>query len=128
MRTTALFASSLFLLASIAHAQQPALQGKWTGQATNSTGAQVQVDLVVAKAGATLRLSQSGGYVTRDECLDRDIPVSVTSQSDSEMVVAIQGAKVLRGCLDETATFKLTDPKTLQGTLKDGRTVKLVRK
>ncbi len=129
MRTSLnVVASSLFLIASIVHAQQPAFQGKWTGTAATSTGSPVQVDLVIANAGGTLRLSQSAGYVTRDQCLDRDLPVAVNSQTETELVVEIKGSTVLRGCIDETATLKLIDGKTLQSTLKDGRTMKLVRK
>ena len=128
MRNSIKVASSLLLFVSLAHADQPAYQGKWTGSATNSTGAQVQVALEIKQTAGKLRLSQSSGYVTRDECLDRDIPVAITSQTDSEMIIAIQGEKALRGCIDETATLKLVDPKTLQATLKDGRSMKLTHK
>ncbi|WP_077035709.1 hypothetical protein [Pelomonas sp. KK5] len=111
----------------MAHAQS-GFQGKWVGTAAKATGEPVQIQLVIAKAGGTLRLEQAQGYVTRDQCLDRDIPVTVNSQTESELNVSIKGNTVLKGCIDETATLKLVDGKTLQGTLQDGRTMKLVKK
>ena len=128
MRNSCRVASILLLLASASHAQQTSYQGKWTGLATAGNGSQIRVDLTITNAGGTLRTSPSMNYVTIDQCHDRDIPVTVESQTESEMTIAIMGAKILKGCIDETATLKLIDAKTLQGTLKDGRTVKLTRK
>lgn len=128
MRTSHRVASILFLIAAAAHAQTASYQGKWTGHATASNGSEIRIDLTIKEAGGTLRTSLSKNYVTVDPCFDRDIPVVVQSQTESELTVAIQGGKVLRGCIDETATLKLIDAKTLQGTLKDGRSVKLMRK
>lgn len=128
MRTSHGVASALFLFASIACAQQTSYQGKWTGLATASNGSQIRVDLTIANAGGILRTSPHANYVTIDQCHNRDIPVVVESQTESEMTIAIKGGTVLKGCIDETATLKLIDPKTLQSTLKDGRTMKLTRK
>jgi hypothetical protein len=128
MRTSHRVASILLLIASAAAAQTASYQGKWSGHATASNGSEIRIDLTITESGGTLRTTPSKNYVTIDQCHDRDIPVVVQSQTASELTVAIQGGKVLRGCLDETATLTLIDPKTLQGTLKDGRSVKLTRK
>lgn len=132
MRTSSkVLASSLVLFASLAvhAADTSSLKGKWAGTVNNAKGERVQVQLTVADAGkATLRLAQSEGYVTRDECLDRDIPVVVTAQTATELTVDIKGESVLKGCINESATLKVIDAKTLQSTLKDGRTMTLSRK
>jgi hypothetical protein len=128
MRTSFTLASCLFLVASLAHAEQPAFQGKWTGSATNSTGNQVQVALTVTKTGGVLRMAQNAGYVTRDECLDRDVPYTVSSQTDSELNLTAKTDKVLKGCFDEAIKLTLVDPKTVQASLKDGRSMKLTHK
>lgn len=128
MRTSAKFASLLVLCTSFAFAQQSTFDGKWSGPATSPSAGDIQVDLTIAKSGGTLRYEQKVNYTAIDQCANRDIPVSVVSQTATEMVIAIQGAKVLKGCFDETATLKIVDGKTLQSTLKDGRTMKLSRK
>lgn len=128
MRASYSIPAALFLFASIACAQQTSYQGKWTGLATGSNGSKIQVDLTIANAGGTLRTSPYSNYVTIDQCHNRDIPVVVQSQTESELIIAIKGGTVLKGCIDETATLKLIDPKTLQSTLQDGRTMKLTRK
>lgn len=128
MRTSYRVAGVLFLFASLAHAQPASYQGKWTGTVTASNGSQIRVNVTIAKDGGTLRTSPGSNTVTIDQCHDRDIPIIVQSQTASELTVAIKGASVLKGCIDETATLKLIDPKTLQSTLQDGRVVKLTRK
>lgn len=128
MRTSAKFASLLVLFTSFALAQQSTFDGKWSGPATSPSAGDIQVDLKIAKSSGTMRYEQKVNYTTADQCANRDIPVSVVSQTATEMVIAIQGAKVLKGCFDETATLKLVDGNTLQSTLKDGRTMKLNRK
>ena len=132
MRTSSkVLASTLVLFASLAvhAADAPSLKGKWTGTINNAKGEPVQVQMTVTDAThGILRLAQSGGYVTRDECLDRDIPVVVTAQSASELTVDIKGDSVLKGCINESATLKIIDAKTVQSTLKDGRTMTLNRK
>jgi len=127
MRTSYRVAALLCLFASAAHAQSP-YQGKWTGTATASNGSQVRVDVTIDKAGGKLRTSPQQNYTSIDQCHNRDIPLTVESQTDTELVVSIKGEKVLKGCINETATLKLIDPKTLQSTLQDGRTMKLTRK
>ncbi|MFT7776502.1 hypothetical protein [Roseateles sp.] len=128
MQTRLKLASLLLLAATFAHAQQPSFQGTWTGQAVSGTGSQVRVVLTIAGNGGKLRLSPSVNYVTTDQCHDRDIPVVVEAQTESELTFAIQGEKVLHGCINESATLKVVDAKTLKGTLKDGRSMTLVRK
>lgn len=51
-----------------------------------------------------------------DQCHDRDITVVVEAQTESELTFAIQGEKVFHGCINETATPKVVDAKTLKGT------------
>ncbi len=128
MRTSIKLSSCLILVASIAQAQTPAFQGKWTGSATTGTGSEIQVQLTIAKSGGKLRLSQNSGYVTRDECLDRDVPYVVSSQTDSELNLSAKTDKVLKGCFDEAIKLTLVDPKTVQASLKDGRSMKLTHK
>ena len=120
----------LALVASVAQAQTaaPNYQGQWTGMATAATGAQVRVLLTIKGQGGVLRMTPSANYVTIDQCHDRDLPLSVESQTASELNISIKGDTVLKGCLTETATLKAIDANTLQGTLKDGRTMQLVRK
>lgn len=128
MRTSYRVAAVLCLFASAAQAQPSPFDGKWSGPATSPSAGQIQVDLTIAKGGGKMRYEQKANYVTADQCANRDLPVVVESQTATEMTIAIQGEKVLKGCFNESSTLKLIDPKTLQGTLKDGRTMKLTRK
>ena len=120
-------AAVLVLFASAAYAQQGTYIGKWTGTATASNGSTVRVNVNMTKDGGTLRTSPGSNTVTIDQCHDRDIPITVQSQTATEVVIAIKGASVLKGCIDETATLKMSDANTIQSTLQDGRVVKLTR-
>jgi hypothetical protein len=128
MRIAVTIASTLILFTTLASAQPSPFDGKWSGPATSPTAGQIQVDLKIAKGAGTMRYEQKVNYVTTDQCANRDLPVVVESQTATEMTIAIKGDTVLKGCFNESSTLKLIDPKTLQGTLKDGRTMKLTRK
>jgi hypothetical protein len=127
MRISHTAAAVLFVLASSVHAQPSPYDGKWAGFATSSTGAEVRVELKLGKDGGSVRFAQMMNYTTIDQCAERDLPVVVESHTPSALTISIKGGAVLKGCLEETATLKVLDNKTLQGTLKDGRSMKLSR-
>jgi hypothetical protein len=120
-----------FLLAWIASAHAASFDGKWSGQMLSSAGSTIKVDLSISSAGGTLRLSPTG-YVTNfdnpDQCHFRDIVVNVDSRTDSKLTFVVRGDLALIGCFKGAGALTMVDAKTLDGTLKDGRTFRLSRK
>ena len=122
-------AAGVLVGALVCSAQQsPAYAGKWVGLMSTQAGGQLAVELLLTEAGGMWRMSPHGNSGRNNSCLGKDFPVSVKSSAPTELVIQVNGSKVLQGCLDETASFKSVDWKALEGTLSDGRTVKLERK
>ena len=121
------FISCLILLsASTAFSQQSdSLLGKWTGFMTSQGGRETAVELVIGDTGGTWRFTLQGGG--KNPCLGKAFPVSVTAHSATELSLDINGAKVLKGCIQTSASLTSSDGKSLQGKLGDGRRVKLSR-
>ncbi len=129
MRIAHVVALSAALITLPSAAQQTSsLAGKWSGVMTTQKGVEVGVELALTEAGGTWHMSIRGGMGRQNPCLRRDFPVAVKSQSATELTMHINGASVLRGCIDATATLTSTDGKHLEGTLDDGRSVKLTRR
>ena len=87
----------------------------------------MNLEVVLTGTSGTWRMTSMTGPGRNNPCLGRELPVVILAQSDNELNLEVQGGKVIQGCLDQTASLKLIDPKTLDGALKDGRPVKLSR-
>ena len=117
-----------FFLATSVNAQQTnVFAGTWSGVMSTQAG-DIPVTLVLTEAAGAWRMGAKGGMARRNPCLEKDMPVVVKSHSSTELAIAIEGATVLKGCIDATANLKSTDGKNLEGSLNDGRRVKLNRK
>lgn len=119
---------SLVLFCAASQSQESRYEGRWHGALATPDGNQLDVDLAIKGSTGTWRMrlhSLAAGRLS--PCLDRDLPVVVLSESDTELVIHIQGAKVMQGCLNQRARFQPVDGKTLEGRLGDGRTMKLSR-
>jgi len=120
---------TLAVLAAAATSQTAgSFSGKWAGSTKSMDGGDLAVDLVLIEGAGTWRFVRQGNQGKNNPCLEKDFPVVVVSQSASELSLKIDGAKVLQGCMDQSATFKSADGKLLEGTLADGRPVSLTRK
>jgi len=124
--------ASLICLALVQSAiaqQGNGLAGNWVGTMPGLSGNQLGVELAIAESGGTFRMKPPSGNVGRNNpCFGRDFPVTIVSQSASEAVVQINGSALLPGCIDQTVTFKSADGKSMEGSLPDGRQIKLNRK
>lgn len=129
MNISKLIVFSIVLLSFPAISQQStSLVGKWSGVMSTQKGGEVSVELDVAETGGTWRMSMPGGKGRNNPCLERDIPVTIKSLSTAELSIDINGASVIKGCIDASASLRSTDGKHLQGSLTDGRRVSLSRK
>lgn len=107
--------------------QVNSFQGKWAGTMVAKNGGEVSIELVINEAAGTWRLIARGMQGKNNQCFGKNFPVKVISHSETGLELDIDGASVLQGCIDQTATLKSSDNKTLEGALRDGRTVKVVR-
>lgn len=124
---------SLLFIAAVASAavaqQSGPMDGKWSGTLKTRDGHEVATVLVVSAAGSTWQmLTQGATKGQRNPCREKQFPVTVTSQSASELALEIRGASVIKGCIDTKGVLKSTDGKTLHGTLEDGKEINLSRK
>jgi hypothetical protein len=126
---TSLFVAVFIATASSAAVSQQAgpFQGKWSGSMPGQSENQLGVELEVGDTTGTWRMTPQGNWGLKNPCFKRLFPVTVTSQSTTELRIEINGAKVLQGCMNQSAFFKQVDANTLEGELGDGRLVKLSR-
>lgn len=128
MSRKTLLLGCLGALATTALAQQPApLQGKWVGFMKGQGLGELNVELVVAESGGSWRFYPRGNSGLRNPCVGKEFPIVVKSQNATDLVFEIKGSQVMQGCIDQAATLKSTDGKTLEGALGDGRSVSLAR-
>jgi hypothetical protein len=122
----AYIAAAILLLAFPAQAQQTAtLLGTWSGT-YKGRGSELGVTMIVKETGGTWTFSPIGATGQRNPCVGKSLPVVVKSRTDTELVIEIEGARVLQGCLDATVRLR-SGGKTLRGLMEDGRSVTLAR-
>lgn len=104
--------------------------GQWVGTMKSQAGGEVKVDLMLQGAAGTWRMSTPDrpGRARANPCLERDLPVALVAQTAQEVQFDVQGAKVVKGCIDHRATLTTIDGKTLQGRLADGRALTFTRR
>ncbi|MFN9728322.1 MAG: hypothetical protein ACK543_12570 [Acidovorax sp.] len=126
---TALLTSLVFVGTSTHSQTRASLDGSWAGTVKETNGNQTQVELKVANAAGAWRITLASGAPSRNQnpCANRDLPISVRTNSATDLVIQIEGAQVIRGCLNQTASFKSADGNSLEGSFADGRVVNLKR-
>lgn len=124
-----LLATALVFFATAAKTQTTeTLEGVWVGTVKEVNGQQTQVELKLTTAAGTWRMmNTSAGNSSRNPCANKDLPVTIKSSSATELVLQIEGAKVLRGCLNQAVSLQSADTKSLTGSFADGRMVNLIR-
>ena len=114
-------------LATAAFPQSAPFDGKWTGTIMAKGGGELAVELVIAQASGTWRFVPRGSQGKNNQCLGKDFPIAVTSQSEWAIEFAIKGTTVLAGCIDQSAILKAPSARVLEGILDDGRNLRLSR-
>ena len=85
------------------------------------------IEVVLGPDAGTWRMTPKGHFGNRQPCYGREFPVFITSKTPSNLDIKVHGDSVLLGCFNQNAALKLIDPDTLEGTLHDGRALKLKR-
>jgi hypothetical protein len=122
-----LAAALLASLSTAACSQAAQFDGKWTGTMMGKGGGELGVELTIAQASGTWRFVPRGTQGRNNQCLGKEFPVAVTSQSEEAIEFAIKGASVLAGCIDQSAILKAPSASVLEGMLEDGRRLRLSR-
>ena len=118
---------AILLLALPAQAQQTStLLGNWSGT-FKGRGSELGVAMTVKATGGTWTFLPSGATGQRNPCVGKALPVVVKSRTDTELVIEIEGARVLQGCLDANVRLRSPNGKSLAGLFEDGRSVSLSR-
>jgi hypothetical protein len=119
----ALVAATFYCSSSLAQQTNP-FEGKWSGTLQTAGGRGLPIEAVFDAVGGKWRIVASS---KENLCMNRDLPLTITSQSAAELVFALHGSKALAGCSDTTISLKLIDTKTLEGAVDDGRKVRLMK-
>ena len=114
------------VISSTIYAQQSnSLLGKWSGTMSTAGGGELTVELNLSETAGTWRFAPRGN--SRNNCLGKDFPVAVTAHSATEIKLDVRGASVISGCINSSAVLNAVDGNRLEGSLDDGRIVKLAR-
>jgi hypothetical protein len=110
-------------------AQEPnAYLGTWTGSMATSGAKVLPLELSITETGGTWRFLRGGTGTRENPCVGKEFPVTVVSRSQAELQFEVKGSSVIQGCVDEPGVLRPVDAQNLEGTLKDGRAIKLTRK
>jgi hypothetical protein len=115
---------------SLATQAQPtsAVQGQWTGVTKSpSTGQELQVQVLIRPDGGTWKYSTHTPAKRAGPCLERELPLHARSLSATQLVLVVEGSKVMTGCPDFKLTLEQLDDSTLAGQFVDGRPLRLQR-
>jgi hypothetical protein len=117
----------ILLVGSTSYAQNAGdVFGEWTGTAkAPSTGADLQIRVVIAEAKSSWRFSAPGSARRASSCFDRDLPLSIQPSSNEKYTFNIDGSSLIQGCPAFSVMLVRTDAQTLSGTFGDGRPVVL---
>lgn len=124
MRHFVIFAAVTVMSVCAGAQQAEVFKGKWTGTMENPQGRELKVEVVFEGAMGKWRVVSTG---RGNACLNKDLPFFVSSQSNADVSIKLNGSSVVQGCSDNVISLKLVDAKTLEGAVEDGRKVKLVR-
>jgi hypothetical protein len=89
--------------------------GIWRGSFAGSSHSN-EIELVIAGTeGSVTRFGQSSA--PNNACLNRPLPVVVQQFSAEELVIRIEGTKVLQGCADRVSRLRRIGPATVESDL-----------
>ena len=115
----------LVVVAGLSAQTLGSLQGKWSGKTESQVGGELAVELVIAESKGTWRFIPRGTQ-RNNPCLGKDFPVSVISQSSTELSIEITGSSVMQGCSDFSATLKSAMESHLKANFPAGGTLALL--
>jgi hypothetical protein len=117
------------LLAPPALAQQAgALNGEWMATYQTKTGVERQALVTIADDGGSWKDMARGQQERKNACLGKIFPLHVEAKPNGRIKMDVSGSTVMPDCPDYHFTLNPVDGNTLEGPLKDGRTIKLVRR
>ena len=111
---------------SPAHAQAN-LDGRWRVTFSNEGSDYREAELVLKGEGGNWMTYGRANKDKKDPCIGRQLPVTTTVSSTTEVNLQINASKALEGCKDRTATLRQIDQNTLEGEFENGRPLKLIR-
>src|ERR1700710_2528627 len=120
--------AALALLPLPVAAQQPdPFSGKWSGTVSSNNAAEMTLDVTLAGAAGTYRVSGHGTQARNNPCLGKNFPVEVTSQTKGEVKSDVKKSSLINGCPDQSITLHSAGGNLLEGATADGRAIKLSR-
>lgn len=114
-----------WLFCGVVQAQpSPGLDGKWLAKFSSPRGDPREAILIINGSAGTW---EQQIQARNNPCVGREVPITVTAASGTDLEVQILNSKGLAGCSDGIIKAKRVDDKKFEGTLEDGRKVVLVR-
>ena len=114
MRTMIVLLTSLFLGCGTVTAQTPnPYDGTWRGSFAGSSRVNA-IELTISGAEGSVMMFGQGNT---NPCLNRRLPVVVQQFSAEELLIRIEGSKVLQGCADRVSRLRRTGATTVLSDL-----------
>lgn len=130
MRRIFLTALAMAISPMLASAQQPvsSLDGKWVATHPRDDGGGERTSrLSISQTKGIWREFGARARGRENPCNGKEFPVLVQTPSQVEVVINVEASGVLQGCNDRKLTLQRIDADHLEGTLGDGKPIKLVR-
>lgn len=122
-----LLAMLMFSAAAAADGAAPFI-GKWSGQFQLKGEGSRDIELVITDQGGTYKAYARKHVDQKNPCLGRDFPVTLQQKSSTTLVVVVNAADAISGCVNLELTLNLVDSTHLEGSLRNGNPVFLERK
>ena len=114
MRIMIVLLTNVFIGSGSVTAQTPnPYDGTWRGSFAGSERANA-IELVISGTEGSVKMF---GRASINPCLNRQLPVVVQQFSEEELLIRIEGSKVLQGCADRVSRLKRTGPRTVLSDL-----------
>ncbi|MET0322350.1 MAG: hypothetical protein ABW069_16645 [Duganella sp.] len=123
--------TALLLCAPLAHAQETdtdLYDGRWNVTMKAADGSAAAASLVVANFGGTWQDQPRKGAKVNKACSGKKFPITVQRSLPERMEFTVWGSSVAPACPDLTVLLKPVDAKTLEGTVNESTTIRIVKR
>ncbi len=127
LRSLIMFAGALALCSSVFAQNTAPFIGKWTGLYKTEEGAERAAELVITPDGGTWQSHPTDGTGKNNPCFRRAFPIFIQTGSPTELTISTNSFLVVPGCPSLKADLTLVDPTRLEGKLRTGRSISLVK-
>lgn len=104
------------------------LDGTWNVTFSTRDTEERRATVVIAGAEGTWTTLARFGKDKHDPCVSRRFPLTVSSADPDRLVFEVAAEKELAECKNRTVTGRLVDAATIEGSLENGKPLRMIRR